>query len=243
MIVSIVCLWKVRVGLYAVIDGNIKSSKLFLFLFQFFSFERFFCCNWWKKNKRSLISCTFIWFENSVAWLTDENVNISIPTYLQVAEKGEGDSKETEAENKDADTSKEEKKKDSKATNLRKKLSFKKSFSFLRKKAAKEKKEEEAKKEGEEEKKEEAAEEKAADTTAEAEKTEAAGEEKAEKKEEEEAAPAPPTEAPPGNLLAFISPHYFPSLFPPLSLPLFLFFLSPSLLFNINTGAQSTFFC
>lgn len=49
-------------------------------------------------------------------------------------EKGEGDSKETE---EGADKV-EEKKKDSKATNLRKKLSFKKSFSFLRKKAAKE---------------------------------------------------------------------------------------------------------
>merc|ERR1712130_581072 len=47
-------------------------------------------------------------------------------------EKGEGDSKETE-ENPE--------KKESKATNLRKKLSFKKSFSFLRKKAAREKKE------------------------------------------------------------------------------------------------------
>merc|ERR1712013_449674 len=64
-------------------------------------------------------------------------------------EKGEGDSKETE---EGADKV-EEKKKESKTTNLRKKLSFKKSFGFLRKKAAKEaKKDEEEKKEGDAEK-------------------------------------------------------------------------------------------
>merc|ERR1712111_210496 len=44
-------------------------------------------------------------------------------------EKGEGDSKETEE-----GVEKEEKKKESKVTNLRKKMSFKKSFSFLKKK-------------------------------------------------------------------------------------------------------------
>merc|ERR1712130_765076 len=53
-------------------------------------------------------------------------------------EKGDGDAKETEEGVEKTDEQPEEKKKESKATNLRKKLSFKKSFSFLRKKAAKE---------------------------------------------------------------------------------------------------------
>merc|ERR1711902_252106 len=56
-------------------------------------------------------------------------------------EKGEGDSKETEE-----GVEKEEVKKESKITNLKKRMSFKKSFSFLKKKAKKE----EEKKEGDE---------------------------------------------------------------------------------------------
>merc|ERR1712130_992645 len=96
----------------------------------------------------------------------------------------------------------EEKKKESKTTNLRKKLSFKKSFSFLRKKAAKEaKKDEEEKKEGEAEKKE--GEEAVAAETTEENKEETKVEEVEKKDEEkevkdtEEKAPEVPTEAPP----------------------------------------------
>ena len=100
----------------------------------------------------------------------------------------------------------EEKKKESKTTNLRKKLSFKKSFSFLRKKAAKEaKKDEEEKKEGDAEKKE--GEDVPAAETTEENKDESKVEEPEKKDEEKEVkdtedkAPEVPTEAPPGKSL------------------------------------------
>jgi len=71
-------------------------------------------------------------------------------------EKGDGDSNETEkGEEKNDDSKVEEKKKESKTTNLRKKISFKKSFSFLRKKAAKEAKKEEEEKKDDDKKDEE----------------------------------------------------------------------------------------
>ena len=110
-------------------------------------------------------------------------------------EKGEGDSKETEDENK------EEKKKDSRATNIRKKLSFKKSFSFLRKKAAKDAaaKEEKVEEGEKEETKEDKVEEKAEESSPKETETESSSKPEESSTEKVEDAPAPPTEAPPGK--------------------------------------------
>ena len=109
-------------------------------------------------------------------------------------EKGEGDSKETEDENK------EEKKKDSRATNIRKKLSFKKSFSFLRKKAAKDAAAKEEKvEEGEKEETKEKVEEKVEESSPKETETESSSKPEESSTEKVEDAPAPPTEAPPGK--------------------------------------------
>jgi hypothetical protein len=93
----------------------------------------------------------------------------------------------------------EEKKKESKATNIKKKLSFKKSFSFLRKKAGRLAKGSADDSKVEEKPDEEKTEEEKKEDAPAKEETEAAPADTEEKKEEE-AAPAPPTEAPPGQI-------------------------------------------
>merc|ERR1712183_723721 len=84
-------------------------------------------------------------------------------------------------------------------TNIKKKLSFKKSFSFLRKKAGRLAKGSADDSKVEEKPDEEKTEEEKKEDAPAKEETEAAPADTEEKKEEE-AAPAPPTEAPPGQI-------------------------------------------